>query len=176
MYAYFWDRTLAARPRQSVTFRIGSRHWWICSLPDFHITVGTLIDQNTLWPYWAASHCQERRQRTRLEMAGAGNAYLSLGLMASSVPWPKYFRYCVSCVECDRATVLETYWHRVHQIPGIEVCALHRERLLNSNVEFRQRRNRYEYRSAESSIVLLASDCIGNDSRNRGAVQIQKSD
>jgi hypothetical protein len=114
-----------------------------------------------------------------MEMSDAGNAYLSLGLMASSVPWPKYFRYCVSCVECDRATVRETYWHRLHQIPGIEVCALHGERLLNSNVEFRQHRNRYEYSSAESSVVL-ASHCVGNDSKNRGGctdpeVQLAKS-
>ncbi|WP_390905469.1 TnsD family Tn7-like transposition protein [Occallatibacter riparius] len=113
----------------------------------------SLIDENTLWPYWAAFQSRERRSRTRMEMAGAGNAYLSLGLMASALPWLRFFRYCLSCVDLDRAAERETYWHRVHQIPSIEVCPSHGERLLDSQVQFRQSRNRYEYRSAESAIA-----------------------
>ncbi len=154
-------------------FRIGSRRWCGCFRPEFSITVEALIDENTLWPYWAAFHSQERRLRTRLEMAGEGNAYLSLGLMASSVPWPKFFRYCLSCVALDRATEGETYWHRVHQVPAIEVCALHGEGLCNSNVVFRQGRNRYEYLSAESAIVLM-SNSAADKSKARQRVSDQE--
>ena len=122
--------------------------------PEFGITVQKLIDQNTLWPYWAAFHSEERRLRTRQEMEDGGHAYLSLGLMPSTLPWPKFFRYCASCVDMDRNTVGEAYWHRLHQIPGLDMCARHNERLRNSKVAFRQARNPYEYHSLEASGVL----------------------
>lgn len=103
-------------------------------------------------------------------MASGGYTYLSLGLMATCVPWPRFFRYCVSCVTLDRGTQGEAYWHRVHQIPGIDVCSLHRERLRNSNLQFRQSRNRYQYLSAESTIGLI-SDPAANESIEPQPVQ-----
>jgi hypothetical protein len=107
------------------------------------------------WPYGLHSTLPSAGLGHNWKMATLGNPYLSLGLMATRAPWPRFFRYCASCVECDRQSLqAETYWHRLHQIPGIEVCGIHRERLRNSNLEFRQPRNRFEYVSAESAGVL----------------------
>jgi hypothetical protein len=134
--------------------------------PEAGLTPEILIEKHTLWPYWSAFHSAERRTETQLQMAKLGHPghpYLSLGLMATRAPWPRFFRYCTSCVECDRQSPRgETFWHRVHQIPGIEVCGIHREQLQDSNIEFRQPRNRYAYVSAESA-DLLQVDSRGSE-------------
>lgn len=125
--------------------------------PEFEISTDSIIVKNTLWPYWAAFQSPERRARTRADMVSIGHPYLLLGLMASRAPWPRFFRYCPLCVELDRSSPAgETYWHRVHQIPGIEVCATHERLLLESCIEFRQPRNRFQYCSAEASLVTGA--------------------
>ena len=136
--------------------------------PEFEISPDSLITDNTLWPYWAAFHCPERREKSRAEMQSVGHPYLVLGLMASRSPWPRFFRYCPTCVASDRGSpARETYWHRVHQIPGIDACAPHECFLEDSSVEFRQPRNRFEYRSAEASIPKSTKSQPANWKLNR---------
>ena len=42
-------------------------------------------------------------------------------------------RYCPLCAAADREQHGETYWHRKHQLPGVEICMEHRCRLENSS-------------------------------------------
>ncbi len=46
----------------------------------------------------------------------------------------RFLKYCPLCVKEDRAQYGETYWHRVHQIRGMQVCTKHGCVLLSSNV------------------------------------------
>ena len=136
--------------------------------PEFEVSPASLIAKNTLWPYWAAFQSQERRARSLAEMESVGHPYMVLGLMASRSPWPRFFRYCPSCVETDRRSPAgETHWHRVQQIPGIEGCATHECFLEDSSIEFRQPRNRFEYRSAESSISMMTGGPSANSKLKR---------
>ena len=53
----------------------------------------------------------------------------------------------------DRDTYGEAYWHRVHQLPGIEVCPDHAVYLELSTAGWRARDSITAFLSAESSIV-----------------------
>jgi hypothetical protein len=43
-------------------------------------------------------------------------------------------KYCPLCVEADRKTSGEAYWHRAHQLAGVEVCYLHQAFLEHSPI------------------------------------------
>ena len=45
-----------------------------------------------------------------------------------------YLRFCPLCVNEDRETYGETYWHRKHQIRNMSICTKHRCRLVESSV------------------------------------------
>lgn len=45
-----------------------------------------------------------------------------------------WMRYCPVCVREDRKSVGESYWHRIHQIQGVEVCPRHGLSLIDSNL------------------------------------------
>lgn len=123
------------------------------SMPEeFDITADQLIDQNTLWPYYAAFLPTERRLRTREEMKGKGQPRVLFGLIASRAPRNEWLRYCSECARSDRTRFGEAYWHRVHQIPGCVSCAEHGNMLTNSTVAIWQRRNRQAYLAAEDFI------------------------
>lgn len=46
----------------------------------------------------------------------------------------RYLKYCPICVKEDRGQYGETYWHRIHQIRGMQVCTKHGCVLHSSNV------------------------------------------
>ena len=47
----------------------------------------------------------------------------------------RYIRYCPICAKEDRKIYGETYWHREHQIPRIDICTKHKCYLENSIIE-----------------------------------------
>lgn len=56
---------------------------------------------------------------------------------------PRYIRYCPLCTREDRENFGEAYWHRKHQLYGIEMCYKHRCRLMDSVIELGNRNKRY---------------------------------
>jgi len=74
------------------------------------------------------------------------------GVMASRVPLPGWLRFCPQCVAEDRNRFGECYWHRVHQISGVELCPFHEVYLQDSHVQASNKRTRHEYVAAERSI------------------------
>lgn len=108
---------------------------WSCSLgylvsqlsAGHYHTVDTLINDHTLFPLYTPFLPPERRQRLRDQMiSGNGTALSSrLGMLTSHIPPHKWLRFCPACVKSDRERFGETYWHRLHQAPGVEVCSIH---------------------------------------------------
>jgi len=47
----------------------------------------------------------------------------------------KHFRFCPICSKIDRQRYGETFWHRTHQLIGIDICTNHKCRLVDSSVE-----------------------------------------
>jgi len=50
----------------------------------------------------------------------------------------EYFRYCPCCAVEDREQYGEAYWHRCHQLRGINICTIHNCRLSVSDIPFRK--------------------------------------
>ncbi len=63
-----------------------------------------------------------------------------------------FIKYCPLCAREDRQTFGEAYWHRVHQIRTISVCAKHKCRLIYSDVSAKSEQT-YTLCPAEYHIV-----------------------
>lgn len=99
------------------------------ALPPGHpaASADDLIAHHTLFPYYAAFLPAERQAVVRAHMAGTVgcNLHALLGLSPRAMHLPQRLRYCPACVVEDRERFGETYWHRLHQAVGVEVCPEH---------------------------------------------------
>lgn len=133
---------------------------WSCSLgylvsqlPAGHCyTANDLINGHTLFPLYAPFLPPERQHRLRNQMiTGNGTAlYARMGMLTSHIPPPKQLCFCPVCVQNDRERFGETYWHRLHQAPGVEVCPIHTTFLEDSTVE--RQSGKRAFISAESAV------------------------
>ena len=113
------------------------------------ITVEELIQNHTLYRFYAAFLPQERSQQTleAMRSGDGGGIHDQVGIRASLVRVPRYFRFCPQCIQNDQQTYGELYWHRSHQVPGVLVCPHHAEVLQDSSIPI-QGLNRHEYGAA----------------------------
>jgi hypothetical protein len=126
------------------------------ALPPGHPlkAVERLVAAHTLLPFYGPFQPIERLKRIREEMLGSpGTAlYARTGLHMSHVQPPAWLRFCPVCVEQDREQFGECYWHRVHQLPGVEVCPVHEVALDLSGVRTSNSLTRREFIAAEGAI------------------------
>jgi len=123
--------------------------------PSHYYTVDTLIDGHTLFPLYAPFLPPERRHRLRDQMItknGTGFQH-RLGMMTSHILHHNWLRYCPQCVKDDRDRLGETYWHRLHQVPGVEICPVHAIFLEDSTA--RSGAQKQAFHSAERVIQLM---------------------
>jgi hypothetical protein len=123
--------------------------------PGHHITVKSLINDHTLLPFYSPFLPAKRVQRIQKEMryGDGGKVHKLAGINNSLICVPHWLRFCPICVKEDRARFGTTYWHRIHQLSGIEVCADHAVFLANSKIRLRNRFDKYSYIPAEHSVV-----------------------
>ncbi len=100
------------------------------NLPStYGYSIDKFIDEHTFFPFFRSFLSQSRvlgiREAMR-EKKGA-DSYRRLGITACNghLPKPQQLRFCPLCVNEDRNRFGECYWHRIHQIPGVEVCPIH---------------------------------------------------
>ncbi|WP_190410519.1 MULTISPECIES: TnsD family Tn7-like transposition protein [Cyanophyceae] len=117
-----------------------------------------LIDNQTLLPFYSPFHQPARVERLREDLRGNGKISVPgrLGIMANSVPTPAWLRFCPLCTEDDERQFGETYWHRIHQVPGVKVCPVHAVFLENSKAQVLHRKTRHEYISAQQAIYTTS--------------------
>ena len=128
------------------------------AIPDqFGMSVEWLIDEHTLFPYYAPFLPRERVERLREAMRGSGDVHLRAGIAASRVRPSEWLRYCPVCAAEDRATYGERYWHRLHQVSGVEVCHRHQVRLEESPVRTFVRRERHCFIAADEAVPTDAT-------------------
>ena len=112
-------------------------------------TVEALIQHHTLYRFYAAFLPQERSQQIieAMRSGDGGGIHDKVGIRASLVSVPRYFRFCPQCTQNDQQIYGELYWHRLHQVPGVLVCPHHAEVLQASSVPM-QGLNRHAYSAA----------------------------
>jgi len=97
-----------------------------------------VIKNHTMFPYYARFLHKDRRNlayQSLLEMKG--NFYNLLAIPKNKET--RYLRYCPLCVNEDREKYGETYWHRSHQMIGVNVCSMHGCYLISSDVAISSR-------------------------------------
>ncbi len=104
--------------------------------PERGLDVHRLIDELTLFPYYAAFALPAARRRAREAMAAGSvaNLHLRLGLAAFRARRVTTLRFCPRCRAAMLADYGELYWRRDHQLPSVLVCPEHGSSLLNSTV------------------------------------------
>lgn len=117
-------------------------------------TVKRLFNHHTLYPFYAPflDPKQARQLWSDMEGARGSSIYARSGVMASTVQSMEWLRFCPLCAQQDKEQFGEYYWHRLHQIPGVEVCPDHKVRILNSQTRIQNPQTRHEFVSAERGI------------------------
>lgn len=122
-----------------------------CLPPGHGLTANVLINNHTAFPYFAAFIQADRVEQIRSELTESAAGGKMIGtLMHETVRLPSWLRYCPLCVSEDREMLSETYWRRLHQIPGVEVCPRHLTFLEDAPVRNRSVK-RIEYISAQEA-------------------------
>lgn len=109
--------------------------------PHYHMTLDRLINNHTLYPYYAATLPVERREQLwNLMCSSSGSGIHAVaGIPLSIIRSPEWFRYCPICITEDRKEYGRAYWHRVHQLAGVLVCPTHHAFLENTDIPLRFR-------------------------------------
>lgn len=109
----------------------------VSNLPMYYgHTAEDLIQNNTLFPFYTVFLPENRTKLIRDSMKNdmGKDVHLICGITASRISSPQYFRFCPLCNQEDLASYGEFYWHRLYQLPGIEVCIKHGIRLAESTI------------------------------------------
>lgn len=141
----------------------------LATFPPHNYTTDGLISKNTLFPFYEPFISIERAEQVRGEMKFSSENHIRMRL-AVNVPQaksPEYLRFCPLCVEEDRRTCGETFWHRIHQLAGILVCAKHNCFLQNSVVRW-ERESAAGFHCAEESLNMQPPRYLcDNDSEHK---------
>lgn len=123
---------------------------------QWKLTVEELALRHTLVGYYTHFGGVRRRSKVLAAMAARGGSLqVRLGVCAGAARAPKRFRLCPRCHAADLARFGEGYWHRAHHLPGVLVCHLHGDILVESDVPFRPT-GRHAYQAAPHEVDFSA--------------------
>jgi hypothetical protein len=104
--------------------------------PELNFGAADWVLQCTMFPY--ASFVLERNEEAQLfeDLSGLGNPTKWARVLSGIFkPRKQYLlRVCPECRISDLKNYGETYFHRLHQIPGVDVCGQHLVRLREVSV------------------------------------------
>lgn len=96
------------------------------------------IQNTTMYPYFKPFISKERdaifREYMTAEVGSGRSKYFSLGIGKLRYPKNTHLKFCSECWSEDTKKYGEPYWHRIHQLPGVLVCPIHKRVLMNSPV------------------------------------------
>jgi len=95
-----------------------------------------LAARNTLLPYYLAFASPSRRE-AMLAVLESPDVLVKLRLSALTRRLvPASLRFCRDCMDTDMMLFGEAYWHRSHQVPGMDHCPEHGLVLFESSVPY----------------------------------------
>lgn len=96
----------------------------------------TLLAENSLFPYLTApltaSHVSKVEQAFLQPDFDGRHAMPTTAYL--QIPGVTTRRFCFQCVAADCTDCGESYWHREHQLPGVDHCVKHQCRLTESGL------------------------------------------
>lgn len=95
-----------------------------------------ILEQNTLLPYYRPflNPVQVRVLRQNMMLSDARGMKSVVGLLASRLGAFNALRLCLHCMRADEREFGVAYWHRSHQAPGVLVCPIHGDPLLDASI------------------------------------------
>lgn len=94
-----------------------------------------VILKHTMYPYFARFLPKQRRRLAFETLVNMDDNYHNYLRLPKGVGCKKRFlRYCPVCAQVDRSCYGETYWHRLHQMIGVDICVEHNCCLVNSDI------------------------------------------
>ena len=119
-----------------------------------HITMEEFLEKHTMYPYYGRFIDGNRRNMAFEALMSMEGDFSKLFCVPQLRKGEKrYMRYCPLCVLSDREKYGETYWHRIHQMRNVNLCAIHGCCLIDSAVSFDSRES-VNLVSAEEAIPL----------------------
>lgn len=150
---------------------------FIGRLPIGHsCTIDTIINNHTLLPLYSPFMDQKRIMAIREQMiTGDGQSlHRKMGIAQPTVPRISRLRYCPSCLKEDKKNFGEPYWHRLHHIPGVDVCHIHSTFIEETTIQVRKPFSRPEFISANHVEVNTPPRSIESSSQGRVLLDIAK--
>lgn len=122
--------------------------------PGHHYSLDRLLEKHTLLPFYSPFIPPKRLLNAKQDMQnrGANRIHARLGIIAGRHRRLERLRFCPSCVIEDRDKYGETYWHRLHQVAGVEICPRHDIPLEQSKAPWIDRSHPSHVISAEGTI------------------------
>ncbi|MEH7484812.1 TniQ family protein [Neobacillus drentensis] len=119
------------------------------------LILDTLINNHTLFPYFTSFKSKEEREKVKISMVnGNTNPSALAGVSGRAIKSEKYLQHCYKCIEEDISKYGETYWRRIHQIPGVIVCPRHKLPLIFSSKQSFDSRFSYNFYLASKEDFL----------------------
>lgn len=99
------------------------------------IPIEDILMKHTMFPCYGRFIKPDRKQKAFDSLCGMkGNYYNLLPMQKSKDGKERHLRYCPICVSEDRERFGESYWHRLHQLQGMNCCSIHKCRLIDSSI------------------------------------------
>ena len=114
-----WLPSLAARLPHSCAVAVTARH---------------LAWRYTLWPYYGHFASEVAVNHAYASLEQDGTWYAAERSFRYYVRVPSRLRICMTCASEDSTAHGEPYWHRSHQLPGVNLCSVHGSVLLETRV------------------------------------------
>jgi hypothetical protein len=130
-----------------------------------NIDAESLIQNHTLLPFFA-TFISSQRYDTAIDSLRQGNSqgiYCSLGINSSSIILNRTLYHCSDCIKEDSKKYGETYWHRIHQVPGVFYCPVHFTRLLYLEENVEQLKQKDYINPNELRFESAAKDTSGDE-------------
>lgn len=122
------------------------------------LTARQIIDAHTLFPYYSrfASESTINLCLNSLINDSSNNVLTKFGTATSNLRSMLYFRFCPECRLEDIEIHGVTYWRRLHQITGVDICPVHKCELIDSTARMKMARIPFYYDATEHTANIHA--------------------
>ncbi|MCT4596030.1 MAG: TnsD family transposase [Anaeromicrobium sp.] len=100
------------------------------------ITEDIIIKNHTMYPFYTAFLSPDKSKEIydAMSVSNGHSFFNKVGICSSQIRMNKYLKFCPICFKEDMKKYGESYWRRLHQIPGVFYCLEHECELLDSDV------------------------------------------